>query len=176
MAKVTKKTAKKKVNTPKTDRKGGPLSKARREKIKEELVELVEEGEFHKFNKLGFAREKKINRQTLDKILEEIKSLVDTDIPEIIKVDILKTYDKLKRRIHYWWDKCENAPEEEQSFRLEKQVFEQMLKVLKDYRETLQSLGVIEKAADKIDVHQTVEVKKNIVDRADAILAEVREV
>lgn len=146
---------KKKVNEPKTKRKGGPLSKTRKEKLKEELVEIVESGEFHTFNKLEFARNKKINRETLDNLLGELKDLVNSDISEIIKVDILKTYEKLKKRVHYWWDKCINAPEEEQSFMLEKQVFEQMMKVLKDYRETLQSLGIIEKSANKLEVQST---------------------
>lgn len=152
-----------KVNEPKTGRKGGPLSKARKTKIKNELIALAEQGRLFGVNNTELARQHKINRQTLNKLLEEIKGLADEGIPELIKVDILKTYERMKARVMYWWDKCENAPEEEQSFHLEKQVFDQMIKVLKDYRDTLQSLGVLDKASDKLEIEQNITQKQLVI-------------
>ena len=131
-----------KVREPKTGRKGGPLSNARKDKIKEEIIKLAEMGNLPSRSEL--ARTHKVNRRTLNTLFEEVKDLIPKDTPELLKVDIIKTYERMKRRIMFWWDKCENAPEDEQSFILEKQVYEQLLKVLKDYRETLIVLGILE--------------------------------
>ena len=150
---------------PKTGRKGGPLGQTKRENIKKEITELISQGKYSQItkNKLAYAREKKINRNTLNKLLEELKSLVDEEIPELIKVDIIKTYERMKRRVMYWWDKCENAAEDEQSFHLEKQVFKEMREVLKDFRQTCIELGVIDKIADKVDINADITHKQVVI-------------
>src|SRR6056297_787903 len=125
----------------KNGRKGGALSKTRREQVKQSIISIIEEGNFNKYNKLELAMNNNITRPTLYNILEEIKQQIDITPAEISKVDIIKIYERLKKRCLYWWDKCENADTEEESFYLEKQVMREMRETLKDYRETLIALG-----------------------------------
>ena len=146
----------------KNGKKGGALSKPDREKIKQSIIDIIEEGNFHKYNKLELAKSKNITRPTLYSILEEIKQQIDITPAEISKVDIIKIYERLKKRCLYWWEKCENAGTEEESFFLEKQVMKEMREILKDYRETLIALGVIDKVADKLDIQADITQKQFI--------------
>lgn len=164
-----------KVKESKTGRKGGPLSKVKRNKIKQEIIAIIDDGRFSSFNKLGYSRDKNINRATLQKILEEIGSEITQENKEVIKIDILRLYERLKKRILYWWDKCENASEEDESFFLEKQVMRELRETIKDFRQTCIELGIIDKVADHINFSGVIlNANVDIKQVSSEILGEIR--
>jgi alpha-glucuronidase len=152
-----------KVKEPRTGRKGGPISKIKKDRLKEEILTIIEEGKLSSFNKLGYARDNQVSRATIERLLEDIGSEIPQENKEIIKVDIISLYNRMKKRILYWWDKCENATEDEQSFFLEQKVIKELRETMKDFRETLTALGVLDKVADKIDLTADITHKQVII-------------
>lgn len=155
-----------KVKEPKTKGKRGRMSNAVKEKKLNQLVSIVENGYYSEFTNIGLARHLEVTRQTLDRFKLQIKDKINEPQLELIKVDLISNYNKLRRRLHSISEKIQDLSDMElekgddkpEYIILELKVLKQIDDTIKSYVLLLESFGVKQKVAEKHEIKAIVGV------------------
>lgn len=144
------------------------MSNALKERKLNQLVSIVENGRYAEFTNVELANQLEVTRQTLDNLKKMVSTKLSDPNLEIIKVDLISTYYKLRKRLNKISDQIEditdseleNGAEKPEYIQLELKVLKEIRDTVKDYVKLLEDFGIKSKVADKIDV--TGEITNNI--------------
>lgn len=143
-----------KVNEPKTGRKGGRLTKSKRLLLLDTIrLKYEKDGSF---NKLAFARENNINRETLGGLIEELK--IDMDSLTVVHVDMKQLFTRMESRMLYLWDKLQEKAEEDDrpNTRAELNIMKELRELIKEKYKLLQEFGDAPKVAENLNIQGTI--------------------
>jgi len=128
-----------------TGKKTGPIDKAKKVDIKEQLKEIVETGQILGATDTQLALQLGISRPTLSKYLQEIyEAIPEEDIKEVrLKIDVM--FKKLFRE-------AQKLIRTAQTDKDKREAMEFLLKCIKEFTEFLERFGIKEKVPDKFEV------------------------
>jgi predicted DNA-binding protein YlxM (UPF0122 family) len=144
---------------PKTKGKTGPMSKLTKEKKLKQFANIVESGSYSDYTDIEIARDLKITRQTLYSFKKQLGSIIKNPDLEVIKIDLLANYNRLRRRLAEISSKVEDLADTElnngdlkpEYIYVELRVLKEIRETIKEYVKILEDFGIKEKVADKVD-------------------------
>lgn len=146
-------------------RKGGRVSKKRREEILEDLKVKFESGDLFLADKYQLAKDYNITRPTLDSYMSLIK--IDYNIAEMreVSVDLIVIYEKFKKRLLNMCDRLETLNEENyedsKMFKVELDAIKEVRATISDFTKLLEDYGYKAKAIENYNIQG--EVKHKVV-------------
>jgi len=168
---ASKETKRKKKYEPKTERKGGALSKEKRllviDKIQDEYLR------YGTINKSKLARDLKVSRPTMISLINEMN--IEMESLPAIKIELKLIFERIKNRLMFLWDKLiEQAESSEQiNIRAELSIMKEIRDTINNFYSMLQEFGEAPKQAENINLVST-NLNINLELTANQLLSEIR--
>lgn len=134
-------------------KKGGPVTKAKAEKIKAEIRELILSGK-NKYTNTELESKFKVSRQTISNYIKEAYESVPEDDMNTIYLEIKVIYERMHRRLLELWDKTV----EDNQYALEVKILKEIRDTIKDFTEMLERYFKKAKPVENMNIN---EVKDN---------------
>lgn len=155
----------------KTGRKGGRLSKTRREEIEKDLREKIENnGKIQR--KSILVKKYNISRPTLDAIIASVNLEYDFEGLESIDIELRLIFDKLKVRLNKLWERAID----EEDLKQELWIMKEIRETIKDFTSMLEAWGHKMKAVENINLQADVQhtfPQIEIIDNRDKVMIDV---
>lgn len=146
-----KETIRKKKYEPKAEKKGGPLTKAKRDSIIDKIQDTyLRHGTI---NKSELARELKINRRTMISIINDMN--IEMESLPAIKIELKLIFERIKNRLMFLWDYLIKQAEstDKINIKAELMIMKEIKDTIDNFYKLLQEFGEAPKQAEQININ-----------------------
>ena len=140
--------SKKKSNT--TKKRGGPITKARKEKILIEIADIITSGQIRPSD-TELSKRFKVTRKTINNYVTQAYNSIPSDNIENVYIDLKSLFIRMRDRLLVLWD---NAKFNESSYQ-ELKILKEIRDLIKDFTDLLERYHVKPKAVDYVAVQET---------------------
>lgn len=135
--------------------KGGPLTKAIKEKLDKRIVELIESRKINYIKQEDLAKEFKTTRQAVSKAIDDVYASIPPEQIDKVMVDFKAIFKKLEKEIEITFQMAQNVKERADVIRL-------YFQMMKEKTDMLERFFIKQRAVDNVAIKGEIDHKFEI--------------